>query len=600
MLTPTPTPTAIPTATATRTLTPTPTATPPPRVTCGGGEGFCERLLEEAYTIVQGRVTSPRLDLQRAEPSTTDNGYSYRVWDVEVERYLKNPQPWETIRVRTFASWITHCGPPEPPMKEPSLKEGEPVLLFLNKRNRPFENYPEVLLESDEFTIAGPYSDMVFGKFSIEEGNARAWAFSPTMGGPWEPLADILAVVEGAVAGTGSTPTPMYLVSREEAIENAMAVFSQPRPEVTEVENLHDPEAHLMRLGVAEDLLHRSRSYMDPGSPVWVVQVRGRASDAGIVPPESRKEYSYAAAIIDGQDVATVIGTKYTNTPIFTPLRPGTLSGEITGLDPGDKVMFQLEQYLPETGTTTGTPLCTFGGSNGSWEAEDIPLAPGSYAIVPKAEGYLSLPKAIHFEVPEKGVFWRDTLMDFEMFRPENAIERFGKPLCGYRDNQTTPTPPATNHAGEKATPAPPSPGDLDSGSCFGGYKFYAWHMNIGMSGDIDGLPEGTKATVNIQLLPKVPGETYYKLGPSRDVLYPPELTPLESLEGLEPTETVATLEVHNGYWGLVDPSLSGDRYLVTVEAPGYELEPEGYVVVVFVEKVPNRVRDVDFTRSGS
>ena len=41
-------------------------------------------------------------------------------------------------------------------MKEPSLQEGEEVLLFLNRRSRPYSNHEDTLLQEGQFTIAGP------------------------------------------------------------------------------------------------------------------------------------------------------------------------------------------------------------------------------------------------------------------------------------------------------------------------------------------------------------------------------------------------------------------------------------------------------------
>ncbi len=76
---------------------------------------------------------------------------------------------------------------------------------------------------------------------------------------------------------------------------------------------------------------------------------------------------------------------------------------------------------------------------------------------------------------------------------------------------------------------------------------------------------------------------------------FPPELTCLEGIGHLEPEETVAAVEVHNGRWGLSGHSLQGNRYLITIEAPGLRLEPAGYVAVVFSSKTRHRVRGVDF-----
>ena len=111
-------------------------------------------------------------------------------------------------------------------------------------------------------------------------------------------------------------------------------------------------------------------------------------------------------------------------------------------------------------------------------------------------------------------------------------------------------------------------------------------------------MADGVEATVRIQRLPPVPNELYL-VGPplpeDTQLYYPPELTCLEEIGHLEPEETVAVVEVHNGRWGLSDFALEGNRYLITIEASGLRGNPAGYVAVLFGGKAEHLLRGVDF-----
>ena len=111
-------------------------------------------------------------------------------------------------------------------------------------------------------------------------------------------------------------------------------------------------------------------------------------------------------------------------------------------------------------------------------------------------------------------------------------------------------------------------------------------------------MADGVEATVRIQRLPPVPNELYL-VGPplpeDTQLYYPPELTCLEEIGHLEPEETVAVVEVHNGRWGLSDFALEGNRYLITIEASGLRGNPAGYVAVLLGGKAEHLLRGVDF-----
>ena len=260
--------------------------------------------------------------------------------------------------------------------------------------------------------------------------------------------------------------------------------------------------------------------------------------------------------------VACTSGVAPTTT--LTLERSGTLTWNITGLDPGDRVTLQLEWYPEIQGAFvpihigTGEVVHEYEAENGTGQEDGLRLSQGYYALVPKAEGYRADPRGRVLWIPEEGVFWRYPRMDFVMFRPANP-----------RDEELT----------EMGIPV------------------------AGMMGSIAGLPEGAQATVKIELLAEVPGEVYV-IGPPLptpapgeiELRYPPDIMAVDNRGALDPLEIIADLEVGNGRWGLVDRRLDSHRYLVTFEAPGFEVEPTGYIVVVFGGKLPTLASGVDFT----
>jgi len=188
-----------PTATFTPTPPPTPTATPAQavQVTCGGGPGFCERLAEEALTAVIGRVLFPAGEEQASERIDSEDGVIYRDWSVEIERYVRHPQPFQRIQVRVFIAEVLRPTGPHPsvpiPMKTARLEQGERVLLLLNK-SEPYNTR----LGEEQFSIVGPCAateGVVSGKFELQGGMARPFRFSPYPP-PWEPLDEIIAAIE--------------------------------------------------------------------------------------------------------------------------------------------------------------------------------------------------------------------------------------------------------------------------------------------------------------------------------------------------------------------------------------------------------------------
>ena len=244
----------------------------------------------------------------------------------------------------------------------------------------------------------------------------------------------------------------------------------------------------------------------------------------------------------------------------FSLAQPGMLSGEVSGLDKSDRATIRLLKLDHSQRLEHGEMVDEWTMGNGPWEKRGLRLSQGTYILVPEAKGYLPWSKGLMFEVPSEGMDWRERNLGFRFVRPEDAA---GQPVS----------------------------------------EGTGWLPERSVQGRIYGIPDEADATVKIQRLSPVTNELY-TIGPllpkDSPNYYPPELTCLEQIGDLEPEETVAVLKVRDGRWGLSDHSLSSSRHLITVETPGLDAKPAGYVAVVFGGKVPHRLRGVDFRIGGS
>ena len=246
----------------------------------------------------------------------------------------------------------------------------------------------------------------------------------------------------------------------------------------------------------------------------------------------------------------------------FSLAKPGLLAGEVSGLDEGDSATIRLMNLGRSHREENGVLVDEWTLGNGPWEQRGLRLPQGTYHLIPEAEGYLPLHSAsgVMFEVPAEGMDWRERNLGFAFFQPKDASDR-----------------------------------PLDTGT--------VWRPERSIGGRIAGIPDGVDAIVRIQRLPPVPNELYV-VGPplpkDTKFYYPPELTCLEEIGHLEPEETVAVVETHNGRWGLSDYALEGNRYLITIEASGLRVKPAGYVAVLFGGKAEHLLRGVDFYMGDS
>ena len=240
----------------------------------------------------------------------------------------------------------------------------------------------------------------------------------------------------------------------------------------------------------------------------------------------------------------------------FSLAKPGTLTGEVSGLDEVDHATIRLLDLGHSERVEDGVLVTEWTAGNGPWEQGGLRLSQGNYALVAEADGYIhaSWPLGLVFEVPAEGMNWRQANIGVGLLRPEEA----------------------------------------DKVTSTGG----VWRPGRSVGGRITGIPDEVAAKVRIQHLPRVPNEVY-AIGPplpkETELYIPLELTCLEEIGHLEPEETVAVVEVHNGRWGLSGSGLSGKRHLITIEAPGLRVKPAGYVAVVFAGIADHQVWNVDF-----
>lgn len=298
------------------------------------------------------------------------------------------------------------------------------------------------------------------------------------------------------------------------------------------------------------------------------------------------------------------------------------LAGTITGLDQGVRVKLRLEFLLPgdplalftkvwpglpDQVPERGNPVSRFDVTNGSWQAADQTFKAGLYRLSAEAEGYVSIPNSLVFILPEEGVGWRYTNLNFKFLHPADAPARLGIPLCA--------EPPP--HGGEYVIPpAPPSPTPTFSaplpagtlyptpawppGTCYAGH-FWSWALpSSGLLGRVSGLAPGQMARITIYVLPPAPGENYSSGPPP-----PPDGSwhyawaqgPLFAFPTAAPASVLtATMTIGNGSWGLIDPNLRGHKYLVIAEDSGQTLTPAGYEIVLFGGKDVGLSRGLDFT----
>lgn len=281
---------------------------------------------------------------------------------------------------------------------------------------------------------------------------------------------------------------------------------------------------------------------------------------------------------------------------------PNLLSGAVTGLDPGDSVRLHLVQLAGGGLEGSGEMVPGFDVPNGPYQLQGLALTPGHYRLVPEAQDYVHIPQSIMFQVPEEGIVWRYTALDFDFLHPEDAVGRLGLPLCPDLSSPViavTPVPDGTDPA-PQPEPEPPGPAAPSSdGLCYANHLATVRLVPAGFWGRISGLVEGQKATITLYALPAVPGESSGQgepPAPESSWTYPPEVTSLAASREIQPDwPLIVTLTVGSGPWGLADPSLAGGKLLVVADAQGGPVQPAAYEVVIYSGKAPGFPGGVDF-----
>ena len=242
--------------------------------------------------------------------------------------------------------------------------------------------------------------------------------------------------------------------------------------------------------------------------------------------------------------------------------------------------------------TPEGTEVFRIQVGNGPWHRDNLDLPEGPYRLVPKALGYVSIPMDfVSFYVPEPGIVWRYSRLDFEFVRPEDAIERFGLPICGVSDPIIAASEPIR---------APPSPLDVQpapDGICIklaSNYPVIASELRGSIAG-----PQGLQATIRVVELSKVEGECYYPspggIPGSAACLFQSEPQPVDELPEAASDGLQVEIPVGTGFWGYKDLELGGRRLLIALHARGYRSDPAGYTVAVLGGKAPSQVLGLDF-----
>lgn len=287
-----------------------------------------------------------------------------------------------------------------------------------------------------------------------------------------------------------------------------------------------------------------------------------------------------------------------------------TLSGAITGLEPGASANLRLERLDANQAPGQGRVINRFRVANGQWEQSNLKLGPGRYGLFPEAKGYVSLSGTRTFQIVDAGGTWYYRHIDFELLRPRDAPTRVGVPLCDkppahggvfvLPEGTPTPTPTFTPVI---TSSVPISTSTWPPGTCYAGH-FFAYDIGwVGLHGVVSGLPPGQVATIRIYVLPPTPGENY-AIGPAppldRSWVYPDTLTQVTTPPTImSEWPLTATLAVKNGPWGLLDPALVGRKYLAIAQTPRQVANPLGYKVVVFAGKVLAPTGGVDFAFSS-
>lgn len=161
-----------------------------------------------------------------------------------------------------------------------------------------------------------------------------------------EPTRSEAGVAAGKETAQSRWPPPQVQVTRQQAIETARDRCTGAAPEVTPVENPHDPVARLMPLDEFEDrtggrsLFHGSDRY------VWVVQFEGESLGAGLSarPGQDPPVQRFAGCAVDAEDGAVRQSFRGSAEPVLLPMG---ISPRIPSEVPDDNLGTAVEAWEP-------------------------------------------------------------------------------------------------------------------------------------------------------------------------------------------------------------------------------------------------------------
>lgn len=269
---------------------------------------------------------------------------------------------------------------------------------------------------------------------------------------------------------------------------------------------------------------------------------------------------------------------------------PGELRGVICGLDPSETVTLQLRQYLDRD--LYGDPVLTFAVGDGPWEHAGLGLEPGGYYLDVVTEGtdFVTFPGAYTLGAPERDIVWRYGGITFNVVSRDKVVEILGYPLC-----EPWPLPASPNPSPTPPPPGPPGSSGAPTCSVVGRAMQGIGGPQIG--GTLTGLSSGDVVKIEVYSLSPVEGICYsaYELDPNCKPVPGPET--FQQVPDLTQAELVARFSSKGPLWGLKGEGVKAGRYLVVLNAPGYEVTPTAYAVdVISYHLVPIRVGGLDFT----
>ena len=249
---------------------------------------------------------------------------------------------------------------------------------------------------------------------------------------------------------------------------------------------------------------------------------------------------------------------------------PGEIWGVICGLAPGDLAVLSVSLYNTAT-KAYDPPLAKATLGNGQWTFTGLDVGAGEITLEAQAvSGTYVRISDMDFLTPQHGVTWRFDAPAIRFQTIEEFTATNGLPPC-----PDVPVPAYT----PSSTP-PSSFGPVAQCISLG----VSVKLPNSITGKLSGLGPSGKAVVSLYKVPKVAEGCYnlvdvFGAPPPCSTPLPPE--PQEVLPPVSPAALVARFAIQGGIWGFAGGGLSVGRYVVMVDALGYQGMPPAYSVDV-------------------